>query len=137
LALAKERKLLSPEQIYRLENAEHTRGHIAGGTELEQDKVSRSYHAFLVLLPLMPRFLIEFFYKRDLIRFFPHWISPFVLVNFTKMVKRDKYNEFRVRGWRMLWVESRALVSRKFRRNHEAFAVRPAPHEPIESIRSS
>jgi hypothetical protein len=112
LALAKERKLLTPEQIHRLENAEHSRGHIAGGTELEQDKLSRSYHAFIVILPLMPAWLIHFFLRHDLIRYFPSFLSPFLMVNITKMIKRDRFNEFRVRGWRMLWVEGLALARR-------------------------
>lgn len=116
LSLAKERKLLSPEQIYRLENSEHSRGHIAGGTELEQDKMSRSYHAFMVVLPLMPRFLIYFFLNRDLIRFFPSFLSPFLMVNITKMIKRDRFNEFRVRGWAMLRVESGRLIGRALNR---------------------
>lgn len=116
LSLAKERKLLTPEQIHRLETAEHTRGHIAGGTELEQDKLSRSYHAFMVLLPLMPKWLILFFLKNDLIRFFPSFFSPFLLVNITKMIKRDRFNEFRVRGWAMLRIETSRLIGRAFSR---------------------
>jgi len=112
LSMAKEKKLLSPEQIKKLETGEHTRGHIAGGTELEQDRLSRSYHAFIVLLPLMPAALVRLFLRMNLIRFFPAWISPFVLVNLTKMIKRDKYNEFRVRGWHMLRVEGWRLLKR-------------------------
>lgn len=116
LAMAKERKLLTPEQIHKLENPEHARGHIAGGTELEQDSLSRRYHAFIVLLPLMPLFFVRFCLRHDLIRHFPAVISPFLLVNITKMIKRDKFNEFRVRGWRMIWVEGKALVFRALRR---------------------
>ncbi|MGZ3721490.1 MAG: B12-binding domain-containing radical SAM protein [Bdellovibrionales bacterium] len=112
LSIAKERKLLSPEQIHKLESSEQSRGHIAGGTALEQDSLSRSYHAFIVLLPLMPVFMINFFVNRDLIRYFPSFLSPFLMVNLTKMIKRDKYNEFRVRGWLMLWVETNALLKR-------------------------
>jgi anaerobic magnesium-protoporphyrin IX monomethyl ester cyclase len=114
LSIAKEHKLLAPEQIAKLENGEHTRGHIAGGTALEQDKLSRSYHAFIVLLPLMPRFMIDFFLNRNLIRFFPSFFSPFLMVNITKMIKRDRFNEFRVRGWRMLRAESFQLIKRAF-----------------------
>ena len=36
LAIAKSRKLLSPEQIHKLETSQHSRGHIAGGTELDR-----------------------------------------------------------------------------------------------------
>lgn len=110
LSIAKERKLLSPEQINKLETNQHTRGHIAGGTELEQDSVSRSYHAFIVLLPLMPKLFIEFCLKHDLIKSFPSFINPFILVNVTKMIKRDSYNEFRVRGWWMLLIEGKNLL---------------------------
>jgi len=116
LSIAKERKLLTPAQIHKLEAGEHSRGHIAGGTELEQDRLSRSYHAFVVLLPLMPKAFIEFCLDRDLIRFFPSWLSPFLMVNLTKVIKPDRFNEFRVRGGRMLWVESLALLKRSFKR---------------------
>lgn len=109
LSIAKERKLLTPEQIHKLETSQHSRGHIAGGTELEQDKMSRKYHAFIVLLPLMPKIFIDFCVNHDLIRFFPSFLNPFLLVNITKMIKRDSYNEFRVRGWRMILVELKNL----------------------------
>lgn len=109
LSLAKERKLLTPEQIKYLEQSNHTRGHIAGGTELEKDSLSRQYHAFIVILPLLPSWLVEFFLKKDLIRYFPAFFNPFLLVNLTKMIKRDKYNEFRIRGWHMLLVEGARL----------------------------
>jgi pyruvate-formate lyase-activating enzyme len=119
LSIAKERKLLSPEQIHKLETSQHSRGHIAGGTELEQDSLSRRYHSFIVLLPLMPKAMVDFFLKFDLIRFFPSFFSPFLLVNLTKMIKRDSYNEFRVRGWYMLLIEGsrmlRSLLSRRRR----------------------
>lgn len=121
LSIAKERKLLTPEQIHKLENNQHSRGHIAGGTELEKDGLSRSYHAFIVLLPLMPVPLINFFVDRDLIRFFPTWLNPFLLVNLTKIIKRDPYNEFRVRGWLMLLVESRNFIHRSIKRFFSAF----------------
>jgi len=125
LSLAKEKKLLSPEQIHQLETNQHTRGHIAGGTSLEQDGLSRSYHAFIVLLPLMPAWFINFCLRRDLIQYFPSFLSPFVLVNFTKVIKRDPYNEFRVRGWLMLWVETRGLVRRAIARGLAHLFGRP------------
>lgn len=129
LSIAKERKLLPPEQIHKLESGQHSRGHIAGGTELEQDALSRSYHSFIVLLPLMPAFFIHFCLKYDLIKRFPSFLSPFLMVNLTKMIKRDRFNEFRVRGWRMLWVESRALIGRAFKRWVNSFFVPPAKEE--------
>ena len=110
LSIAKEKKLLTPDQIHKLETNQHSRGHIAGGTQLEQDKLSRRYHAFIVLIPLMPRFFILFCLNKNLIRFFPSFINPFILVNITKMIKRDKYNEFRVRGWWMIAIESKNLL---------------------------
>lgn len=116
LSIAKERKLLTPEQIRKLENPEHSRGHIAGGTELEQDSLSRRYHSFIVILPILPLWLVRVFLRLDLIRFFPVFVSPFLLVNITKIIKRDKFNEFRVRGWRMIWVEGRQLALRAIRR---------------------
>jgi radical SAM superfamily enzyme YgiQ (UPF0313 family) len=109
LSIVKERKLLSPEDLLRLESTELSRGHIAGGTQLEQDKLSRKYHAFIVLLPLMPSFFIHFCLNFDLIKYFPSFLNPFVLVNITKMIKRDSYNEFRVRGWRMIFYEGKNL----------------------------
>ena len=105
LSMAKERGLLNAEQLKKLENPNHSRGHIAGGTELEQDSISRRYHAFIVLLPLMPLWFVRLCLHFDLIRFFPSFFSPFLLVNITKMIKRDRFNEFRVRGWRMLRTE--------------------------------
>ncbi len=116
LQIAKERKLLSAAQIEYLEKDRHTRGHIAGGTELEKDALSRRYHAFIVLLPLLPRALVRFCVERGLIRFFPAWLNPFLLVNLTKMIKRDKYNEFRVRGAHMIWVEGLKALTRLSRR---------------------
>ena len=110
LAMAKQSRLLSSEQIHQLETAQHSRGHIAGGTELEKNPLSRKYHAFIVLLPLMPPGLARFFLNHDLIRFFPSFLNPFILVNLTKMIKRDPYNEFRVRGWLMIWVEGRKML---------------------------
>lgn len=120
LSIAKERKLLTVEQIHKLETSQHSRGHIAGGTELEQDKMSRRYHAFIVLLPLMPKAFVEFCVNQNLIRYFPSFLNPFLLVNITKMIKRDSYNEFRVRGWWMLVTELKnlikGLISRSFRK---------------------
>jgi radical SAM superfamily enzyme YgiQ (UPF0313 family) len=110
LSMVKERKLLSPAELYKLENNKHTRGHIAGGTQLEEDELSRRYHAFVVLIPLMPKFFILFCLKFNLIRFFPSFLNPFILVNITKMIKRDSYNEFRVRGWWMIAIESKNLL---------------------------
>lgn len=120
LSIAKERKLLTPEQIFRLESKQTSRGHLAGGTELEQDKMSRKYHAFIVLLPLMPNYFITFCVDNNLIRFFPSFLNPFFLVNITKMLKRDSYNEFRIRGWRMIFTETTNLFFGLFRR-----ALRP------------
>jgi anaerobic magnesium-protoporphyrin IX monomethyl ester cyclase len=107
LSIVKERKLLTPAELMKLENTQHTRGHIAGGTQLEQDKLSRKYHAFIVLLPLMPRVFVEFCVNKNLIRFFP---------NITKIIKRDSYNEFRVRGWWMLLIESKNLAIGLFKK---------------------
>jgi MoaA/NifB/PqqE/SkfB family radical SAM enzyme len=116
LSIVKERKLLTPAELMKLENTQHTRGHIAGGTQLEQDKLSRKYHAFIVLLPLMPRVFVEFCVNKNLIRFFPSFLNPFILVNITKIIKRDSYNEFRVRGWWMLLIESKNLAIGLFKK---------------------
>ena len=116
LSIAKERKLLRPEQIHELETSQTSRGHIAGGTELEQDAMSRRYHAFVVLLPLMPRMMVDFCVDKNLIRFFPSFLNPFFLVNITKMIKRDHYNEFRIRGWWMLAIESKNLFVNLFKK---------------------
>lgn len=115
LSIAKERKLLTPEQISYLEKSNHTRGHIAGGTELEKDSLSRRYHAFIVLLPILPKWLTRICVERDWIRRFPAFLNPFVLVNLTKMIKRDRFNEFRVRGWRMLVIEGPRVIARILR----------------------
>jgi hypothetical protein len=59
---------------------------------------------------------VRFCLRFDLIRFFPTFLSPFLLVNVTKILKRDKFNEFRVRGWKMLRVEGFRLVKRTVKR---------------------
>jgi anaerobic magnesium-protoporphyrin IX monomethyl ester cyclase len=110
LSMVKERKLLSPLELSKLENTKHTRGHIAGGTQLEQDHISRKYHAFIVLIPLMSKSFILFCLKYDLIKYFPSFLNPFILVNITKIIKRDSYNEFRVRGWWMIAIEGKHLI---------------------------
>jgi anaerobic magnesium-protoporphyrin IX monomethyl ester cyclase len=116
LTIAKEKNLLTTAQVQALEKSEHTRGHIAGGTELEKDDISRSYHSFIVLLPIMPLFVVNFFLRKNLIRHFPTFGSPFLLVNFTKMIKRDSYNEFRVRGLHMILAEGAALFVRSLQK---------------------
>jgi len=140
LSIVKERKLLTEEQLHYLENAEHSRGHIAGGTQLEQDKLSRKYHAFIVLLPLMPKLFIDFCVDNNLIRFFPSSFSPFLLVNITKMIKRDKYNEFRVRGWWMLAIESKnlliSLAKKVFGLNKKTYSVENKLYRNKKSIAS-
>lgn len=120
LSIVKERKLVSPEQLAKLESGKHSRGHIAGGTQLEQDKLSRKYHAFIVLTPLMPKMFILFCLKFDLIKYFPSFLNPFLLVNITKMIKRDSYNEFRVRGWWMIAIESKNLIMSLAKRSLKA-----------------
>jgi len=116
LQIAKEKKLLTPENINKLEQGGDTRGHIAGGTELEKDSISRHYHAFIVMIPLMPNWFIGLCLKYDIIRFTPTMISPFLLVNLTKVIKRDPYNEFRVRGWLMIYHEGSRLIFKLFRK---------------------
>ena len=54
----------------------------------------------------------------------PSFLSPFLMVNLTKMIKRDRYNEFRVRGWAMLRVESWRLAARVWTR---LWAALPRP----------
>ena len=132
LSLAKERKLLTPDQIQKLEDPSHSRGHIAGGTELEQDHISRRYHSFIVLLPILPLPVVRFFLRFDLIRFFPVLLSPFLLVNLTKTIKRDKFNEFRARGWRMIVHEGIGLFFRSLKR-----ASRRHPRPPAEALTKS
>jgi radical SAM superfamily enzyme YgiQ (UPF0313 family) len=105
LQIAKDRKLISMEDAERIEKNNFGRGHISGGTELERNTLARRYHAFLVMLPLFPKWWIKFCRRYDLIRFFPSFISPVLLVNITKEIKRDSFNEFRARGWRMIFYE--------------------------------
>lgn len=116
LTIAKERGLLSPEDIHRIESNQNVRGHLAGGTELEKDGLSRSYHAFIVLIPIMPNWFINFCLKKDLIQYFPSFINPFLLVNFTKALKPNPYDEFRSRGWLMIFTEGRKIIKRAFKK---------------------
>ena len=115
LAIAKERNLLTDEQIAYIVDS-HSRGHLAGGTELEKDSLSRRYHAFITLLPLLPGWLRRFCVNRDLIRFFPAFLNPILLINLTKTLRPDPFNEFQIRGRRMLLVEVARLAIRISRR---------------------
>jgi anaerobic magnesium-protoporphyrin IX monomethyl ester cyclase len=137
LNIVKEKGLLSDAQLKYLEEGQHTRGHIAGGTELEQSPMFRRYHAFIVLLPLMPKWLILTFLKFDLVRFFPSFLNPFVLVNVTKMIKRDPYNEFRVRGWKMIRIEGFKLFARSLKRLLKIVGNRPPPPDNKSKIKTS
>jgi radical SAM superfamily enzyme YgiQ (UPF0313 family) len=130
LKLVKDKNLLSEAQIQYLESGEHRRGHIAGGTELEQSPLFRSYHLFIVLIPLLPKWLILFCERKNWIRFFPSFISPFLMVNVTKMIKRDPYNEFRIRGWKMIRIEVARLLKRKLRPVTVSPRLRPPGNSP-------
>lgn len=138
LALAKERKLLSPEHIAYLESDFHSRGHLAGGTELDRDPLSRRYHTFILLLPLFPKWLILFFLRHDLIKRFPVLLTPFLLVNFTKMIKGNSFDEFRSRGWAMLRAEIPKVLGRAVAvlAGRMAFALRPPFSKKIAEDKS-
>jgi hypothetical protein len=110
LALAKERGLLSPGQLLELEKEERSRGETAPDTpaagfwvpDLKQDALPHRYLGFIVLMPILPKFIVDLFLRRDLIRFFPVLLNAFLMSNLTQMINRDPTGEFRVRGRRLI-----------------------------------
>lgn len=115
LQIAKERKLLSPEEIEDLEKGQRRRGHIAGGSELEKSSLTRAYHTLITLMPVLPPFFVRFLLRKDWIRYTPSFVSPFVLTNFTKILKPDPFNEFRRRGWKMIFFEGTKVLGNLLR----------------------
>ncbi|MFA6091874.1 MAG: radical SAM protein [Elusimicrobiota bacterium] len=120
LAVAKERRLLTPGQIQELENEARSRGAADPDTpaagfwvpNLEQDALPHRYLSFLVLMPVLPKNVVSFFLRRDLIRFFPGFLNAFLMSNLSQIIKRDPTGEFRVRGRRLLLTESSRLLKR-------------------------
>jgi len=120
LAIARERRLLTPEQIRELENEERSRETAAPGATaagfwapgLKQDPVTHRYLSFIVLMPVLPGWVVDLFLRRDLIRFFPGFLNAFLMSNLTQMIHRDPTGEFRVRGRRLLLAELPGLMKR-------------------------
>jgi radical SAM superfamily enzyme YgiQ (UPF0313 family) len=123
LALARERALLSREQLLELEKEERSRSEASPDTpaagfwvpDLRQGAIAHRYLIFIVLLPVMPQRLVDFFLRRDLIRFFPGFLNAFLMSNLTQLLHRDPTGEFRIRGRRLLLAEIAGLLKRKLR----------------------
>jgi anaerobic magnesium-protoporphyrin IX monomethyl ester cyclase len=104
LKLVADRGLISKEEIDYIKSNFHTRGHLAGGTELERKPWSKKYHTLILLVPVLPQSVIKYILKYRLVKWVPH-ISPFILVNVTKMLKPNHYDEFRIRGYLTIYKE--------------------------------
>ena len=120
--MAVENHWLSEDQLRRMKDKEHTRGHLGGGTEIEKNSVTRSYHTFITLLPILPMSFVNWMLKHDLIRHFPCFLNPIFLVNFTKLFRENSVDEFRVRTFRMYlkelpWIVFCSLRKKKFIRS--------------------
>jgi pyruvate-formate lyase-activating enzyme len=128
-SVALEQGLLRPGQLRRA-------GPAAAGfwvPEVEPDRLSYRYLAFIVLMPIMPKFLRDFFIERDLVRFFPGCFNAFLLSNLAQFVNRDPTGEFRVRGRRMLLAETARLCRRKLRALFSATAPSGKPGAPARN----
>ncbi len=120
LSVARERGLLTEEQFRELEKGNLSRGSADQSTpaagfwvpDLEYGALPHRYLSFIVLMPILPKRVINFFLRRDLIRFFPGFLNAFLMSNFTQMIKRDPTGEFRVRGRRLLLTEAARLIKR-------------------------
>jgi radical SAM superfamily enzyme YgiQ (UPF0313 family) len=149
LSIAKERHLLTPEQIQELEKEESSRGAANPDTpaagfwvpDLKQDSLPHRYLSFIVLMPTMSKSVVDFFLRWDLIRFFPGFLNAFLMSNLTQILKRDPTGEFRVRGRRLILVEAAKLLKRMllrpFTRSSPAKRVRysaRATHRPRVEI---
>lgn len=109
-------KILKEEDLQKIELGEHTRGHLAGGTERERSRITRSFHTFILLIPILPQWFILWVIRKRYVVYFFH-LNPFILVNFTKSLKPNKFDEFRYRTINMYLFEARklcaSLLSRK------------------------
>ncbi|MFA6434381.1 MAG: radical SAM protein [Elusimicrobiales bacterium] len=121
LSIAKKDRLLAPEQLLELENEERSRGGTGPDSpaagfwtpNLKQGAAAHRYLSFIALMPVIPRSVVNFFLRRDLIRFFPGFLNAFMVSNLTQLLHRDPTGEFRVRGRRMILAESAGLLKRK------------------------
>ncbi len=124
LTIAKERRLLEPEHIRELE--EEARARTAAGPDapaagfwvpnLKQGSLPHRYLCFIVLMPALPKAVVDFFLRHDLIRFFPGFLNAFLMSNLTQILKPDPTGEFRVRVRRLILVEGCRLLKRKLLR---------------------
>ncbi len=123
--IARERGILSEEEILSLENGQHGRGVISGGSTREKDLLTQSYQTFLLLVPILPKKIVSWLLRKDWIRFTPR-LNPLVLVNITKVFKKNPQDEFRKQE-RGLWLQEGPRALRKiFRR---LLRLDPLPEE--------
>lgn len=99
-------KILKKEDLDRIEQGAHSRGHLAGGTEREKSALTRSFHTFILLMPILPQVFVHWMIRKRYVHRIFH-INPFLLVNFTKSLKPNKYDEFRYRTINMYFYELR------------------------------
>ncbi len=101
--------ILKSEDLVKIEQGAHSRGHLAGGTEREKSSLARKFHTLIILLPILPQWTKKFVHKKRLVRFVPH-LNPFLLVNFTKSLKPNPFDEFRYRTINMYLFELKKML---------------------------
>ena len=116
LAYAKSKNLLTQDEIDYIESGKHSRGHIAGGTELEKNNLSKSYHAFIVLMNIFPAWLISIFQKLNLIQYTPG-LNPFVMIQLTRILRSPfmPFTEFSTRIRSMIFWEVKRVLKNYIR----------------------
>lgn len=105
--------VLDKSKMDAIQEGKHSRGHLAGGTEREMSAVTRSFHTFILLIPVLPDGLAKWILKNKWVKYVPH-INPFVLVNVTKSFKPNPFDEFRVRTIQMYIFEFKKMFKRAF-----------------------
>ena len=106
---AKKSNLIDDGTIAKIDRGDYTRSSVSGGTFLNENILRRRYQVLFVLIPILPQAVIQFILKQNLVRWIP-LINPVLLVNFTKFIKPNKFDEFRVRGIRMPLYEIPRLI---------------------------
>ncbi|OGR61572.1 MAG: hypothetical protein A2X36_07150 [Elusimicrobia bacterium GWA2_69_24] len=97
-ALAKERGLLSSEQIACAERDFSPRGsgYYREGN-LRRESLARHYHTFILLMPLLPDWLIRLCQRWDLVRFTPAFFDSMVLAQVRRLFRGGMFDDYHLR----------------------------------------
>lgn len=105
---------IDKNEVKQIGQKKISRGHLAGGTEIEKSKIARRYYTFIVLIPILPDYIVDFVIKRDLIKHTPH-IKPLLLINFVKLfAKRPICDEFHEHMKHMYRYEIAKQLTKRF-----------------------